>query len=367
MSTRDIDRVYGDPELAWRVLGLLNVYRLLVPSILSVVAGLSPTPRALGAVAPALFSATLVGMFAAGVLCIVLLKRRWPDLRVQAYLHIGFDIFAVSLLLLSSGGVESGLGLLLIMPVGAISLLVANRTAVLVAAISALCILFIQGAFVLGDLAEAGSFTQAGILGAVVFIVALGAAPLADRLRESEALVRQRELDLANLAELSQYVVERLRESIIVVDEQDRVRLINESARQILSPGDSATDALLGELSPRLLYLLETWRQKPLDEGHGQATLLTADGMREIRPRFAPLGNRLPSPVIIFLEDLSQISARVEQTKLAALGRLSASIAHEIRNPVGAMSHAAQLLDEAEGLTVRTAGSPRSSATTPSG
>jgi two-component system, NtrC family, sensor histidine kinase PilS len=350
MSTRDIDRVYGDPELAWRVLGLLNVYRLLVPSILSVVAGLSPTPRALGAVAPALFSATLVGMFAAGVLCIVLLKRRWPDLRVQAYLHIGFDIFAVSLLLLSSGGVESGLGLLLIMPVGAISLLVANRTAVLVAAISALCILFIQGAFVLGDLAEAGSFTQAGILGAVVFIVALGAAPLADRLRESEALVRQRELDLANLAELSQYVVERLRESIIVVDEQDRVRLINESARQILSPGDSATDALLGELSPRLLYLLETWRQKPLDEGHGQATLLTADGMREIRPRFAPLGNRLPSPVIIFLEDLSQISARVEQTKLAALGRLSASIAHEIRNPVGAMSHAAQLLDEAEGL-----------------
>jgi two-component system, NtrC family, sensor histidine kinase PilS len=270
MSTRDIDRVYGDPELAWRVLGLLNVYRLLVPSILSVVAGLSPTPRALGAVAPALFSATLVGMFAAGVLCIVLLKRRWPDLRVQAYLHIGFDIFAVSLLLLSSGGVESGLGLLLIMPVGAISLLVANRTAVLVAAISALCILFIQGAFVLGDLAEAGSFTQAGILGAVVFIVALGAAPLADRLRESEALVRQRELDLANLAELSQYVVERLRESIIVVDEQDRVRLINESARQILSPGDSATDALLGEVSPRLLYLLETWRQKPLDDGHGR-------------------------------------------------------------------------------------------------
>jgi len=351
MSTRDIDRVYGDPELAWRVLGLLNVYRLLVPSVLSVVAGLSAEPRALGITMPALFSASLVGMFAAGVLCIALLKLRWPDLRVQAYLHIAFDIFAVSLLLLSSGGVESGLGLLLIMPVGAISLLVASRTAVLVAAISALCILFIQSAFVLGDLAEAASFTQAGILGAVVFIVALAAAPLADRLRESEALVRQREIDLANLAELSQYVVERLRESIIVVDEQDRVRLINESARQILSPGNGAAGALLGELSPRLLYLLETWRNKPQDEGIGQPTLLATDGMREVRPRFAPLGNRLPSPVIIFLEDLSQISAQVEQTKLAALGRLSASIAHEIRNPVGAMSHAAQLLDETEALS----------------
>jgi two-component system sensor histidine kinase PilS (NtrC family) len=135
-----------------------------------------------------------------------------------------------------------------------------------------------------------------------------------------------------------------------VVDEQDRIRLINESARQILDPAGGASGALLGEVSPRLLYLLATWRQNPRDDESGRGTLLAADGMREVRPRFAPLGNRMPSPVIVFLEDLSQISTRAEQTKLAALGRLSASIAHEIRNPVGAMSHAAQLLEEAPGL-----------------
>jgi two-component system sensor histidine kinase PilS (NtrC family) len=350
MTARDIERVYGDPDLAWRVLGLLNVYRLLVPTALSVLAAAAPALRGPGSSAPELFTATVVGMFLAGVLCIVLLKRRWPDLRLQAYLHIGFDLFAVTLLLLASGGVSSGLGLLLIMPVGAVSLLVANRSATLVAAIAALCILGQQGYFVLAGQADAGSFTQAGLLGAVVFIVALAAAPLANRLRETEAMVRQRELDLANLAELSQYVVERLREPILVVDEQDRIRLINDAARQILDPAGSAAGALLGEVSPRLLYLLATWRQNPREDETARGTLLAADGMREVRPRFAPLGERLPSPVIVFLEDLSQLSTRAEQSKLAALGRLSASIAHEIRNPVGAMSHAAQLLEESDGL-----------------
>ncbi len=350
MSSRDIERVYGDPDLAWRVLGLLNVYRLLVPTALFVLAALLPSERGPGSAAPGLFGASIAGMFLAGVLCILLLKRRWPDLRLQAYLHIAFDIFAVTLLLVSSGGVASGLGLLLIMPVGAMSLLLANRSAILLAAVATLCILGQQIFFVLVGVAEAGSLTPAGILGAVIFIVALAAAPLANRLRETEAQVRQREIDLANLAELSQYVVERLREPILVVDEQDQIRLINDAARQILSPPAEAAGALLGEVSPRLLYLLATWRQNPRDDEAGRGTLLAPDGMREVRPRFAPLGERLPSPVIVFLEDLSQISARAEQSKLAALGRLSASIAHEIRNPVGAMSHAAQLLEEGEGL-----------------
>ncbi len=351
MDSRDAERVYGDPNLVWRVLGLLNVFRLLVPSVLSTVAALSPAPRFLGSTWPTLFSTTLAGMFVAGVLCIGMLKRRWPDLRVQAYIHIGFDIIAIASLMLASGGTDSGLGLLLVVPVGAISLLVANRSAILIASLAALAILGQQTALVLLDLAESTAFTQTGLLGAVIFIVALAAAPLSNRIRESEALVRQKDVDLANLAQLSQYVVERLRESIVVVDEQDRIRLINESARQILNPGNGAAGALLGEVSPRLLYLLETWRQNPRTDEETAGTLVAADGSREVRPHFAQLGNRWPCPVIVFLEDLSAQSARVQQNKLAALGRLSASIAHEIRNPVGAMSHAAQLLSESAGLS----------------
>jgi two-component system sensor histidine kinase PilS (NtrC family) len=319
--------------------------------VVYVVATLAPQPRVPGSVLPGLFTGTVFAMFIGGVLCIGMLKLRRPALQLQPYGHIAIDILAISCLTLSSGGTQSGLGLLLIVPVGAVSLLLPNRSAILVASLAAIAVLTQQAALVLTDLASASAFTQTGLLGAVILIVALAAAPLAGRIRESEALVRQREVDLANLAQLSQYVVERLRESIVVVDEQDRIRLINESARRILSPGNSIAGGLLGELSPRLLYLLETWRQNKRKDDDGLGTLLAADGSREVRPHFAPLGERWPCPVIIFLEDLSAQSARVQQNKLAALGRLSASIAHEIRNPVGAMSHAAQLLQESEGLS----------------
>jgi len=351
MASRDAERVDGDPDLAWRVLGLLNVFRLLVPTVLYVVLAMGDQSYYLASTLPGLFHWTLLAMYGVGVLCIAMLKKRVPDLQLQAYFHVAFDVAAVSLLMLSSGGTASGLGLLMIVPVGAISLLVPHRTAILIASLATLAVLIQQVLLVVGGGADTAAFTQTGLLGGIIFIVALAAAPLAGRIRESEAMVRQREVDLANLAQLSQYVVERLRESIVVVDEQDRVRLINESARQILNPGSGMAGALLGEVSPRLLYLLETWRNSERRDQDSTGTLVAADGTREVRPHFAPLGHRWPCPVIVFLEDLSAQSARVQQNKLAALGRLSASIAHEIRNPVGAMSHAAQLLGESEGLT----------------
>ena len=79
-------------------------------------------------------------------------------------------------------------------------------------------------------------------------------------------------------------------------------------------------------------------------------TFTSADGSTSIQPHFAPLGGGRHSGVVIFLEDTSLIADRVQQAKLAALGRLSASIAHEIRNPIGAMSHAGQLLAESPSI-----------------
>jgi len=198
--------------------------------------------------------------------------------------------------------------------------------------------------------APAGDFTTGGVIGVVLFAIALSAWPIANRLRESEALVRRQEIDLANLAQLSQYIVQHLRESILVVDTEDRVRLINESAAQMLGDRSAYPGALLGEASPRLLYLLATWRQGGAAGADSPPTFAAADGARVIQPHFAPLGDSAPAPILVFLEDTSLIAAKVQQSKLAALGRLSASIAHEIRNPVGAMSHAGQLLAESANL-----------------
>ena len=158
-------------------------------------------------------------------------------------------------------------------------------------------------------------------------------------------------MDLANLAQLSQYIVQHLRESIVVVDHENRIRLINESAAQLLGDRSAYPGALLGEASPQLLYLLETWRARTAAPVVPSQTFIADDGGHVIQPHFASLGGSEPSPVIVFLEDTELLAAKIQQSKLAGLGRLSASIAHEIRNPVGAMSHAAQLLAESANLS----------------
>ncbi|MGO9594220.1 MAG: two-component system sensor histidine kinase NtrB [Steroidobacteraceae bacterium] len=339
-------------DLAWRVVGLANLYRLLLPPVLY---GLQlvtrPTPT-VGASDPRLFVFVCIVYWVLGGFMAFGGKGRWRSRRALVFVNTALDTTAICTLLYCSGGVSSGLGILLVIPVGAMSLLAEGRASLAVAALAALGLLTQQILAVIAGNAQTYDYSLAGMLGAVVFLVALMAWPVSNRLRESEALVRRQEFDLANLAQLSQYIVQRLRESILVVDPSDRIRLINESAARMLGDNIAVPGALLGEVAPRLLYLLSTWRQDgSVILRSGAATFVAADGARVIRPHFAPLGSSEPAPIIVFLEDTGELAAKVQQTKLAALGRLSASIAHEIRNPVGAMSHAAQLLAESPALS----------------
>jgi two-component system, NtrC family, sensor histidine kinase PilS len=339
-------------DLAWRVVGLVNLYRLLLPPVLfALYLFTRPTPT-VGGTNPQLFMLVCVVYWALGALFAFGGRGHWPSRRVLVLAHTLLDTAAVAVLLYCSGGAASGLGILMVIPVGAMALLADGRSPFANAAVAALGILGQQIVCVALGSAPSSDYPLAGMQGAVVFLVALMAWPVSNRLSESEAMVRRAVLDLANLAQVSQYIVQHLRESILVVDPADNIRLINESAAQVLGESNAVPGALLGEVSPRLLYLLSTWRADDLNSrGRDFQTLLAADGARLIRPHFAPLGDSNPSPVIVFLEDTGEIAAKVQQTKLAALGRLSASIAHEIRNPVGAMSHAAQLLAESPGLS----------------
>jgi len=337
-------------ELAWRIVGLANLYRLLVPPALLGLALLTRSSPVVGATHPRLFAWVCVLYWLLGGGYAFAGRRLWARRRVLIAAHTLLDTLAISTLIYCSGGIASGLGILLVIPVGAMALLAEGQGALAVAAVATIGLLGQQiGCVVSGDVAS-GDYTRAGILGAVVFLVAASAWPVSIRLRESEALVRRQELDLANLAQLSQYIVQRLRESILVIDVEDRIRLINEAAAQVLGDTVAVPGALIGEVSPRLLYLLTLWRREAADATAETGTFVAADGARVIRPHFAPLGSSEPAPAIAFLEDTGELAAKVQQTKLAALGRLSASIAHEIRNPVGAMSHAAQLLAESPTL-----------------
>ena len=338
-------------DLAWRVIGLVNLYRLLVPLVLLAIVFLPASQAVLITTQPNLFLTSSLAYFFVGVLMVVARRLSWPSVRRVALLNAAVDSIAIAIILYSAGGVASGLGILLVLPVGATAVLGDNRDAFLIASMAALAALAQQTFAYLGGDALVADYTTAGVLGGVLFAVSLFVWPIANRLRESEALVRRQEVDLANMAQLSQYIVQHLRESILVVDNADRIRLINESAAQMLGDRSAYPGALLGEASPRLLYLLETWRQTtggPMDPGQ---VFVAADGGRQVRPHFAPLGGVIPAPVLVFLEDMSLIEEKAQQAKLAALGRLSASIAHEIRNPVGAMSHAGQLLAESDQLS----------------
>ena len=339
-------------DLAGRIVGLTNLYRLLSVLVLVAIRKLTQPVPVFGSTAPQLFDIGLGCYFVLALLLALAGRRHWPGRRTLVLTHSLVDAGAIGLLLYASGGVASNLGVLLVVPVGSMAILAIGREALVIAAIASLAILVQQIASHAAGYAGIADYPLAGVMGAVVFLVAASVWPVAKRLRESEAQVRRQEVDLANMAQLSQYIVQRLRESILVVDPSDRIRLINESAAEMLGDAVAVPGALLGEVSPRLLYLMTTWRgsSEPSPDEDPQWTFVAADGVRIIKPHFAPLGAAEPAPLLVFLEDTSALAARVQQSKLAALGRLTASIAHEIRNPVGAMSHAAQLLGEASGL-----------------
>jgi two-component system sensor histidine kinase PilS (NtrC family) len=334
--------------LNWRVLGILNLYRVVVPLVLLGLYSLGGA-RGLPVELPHLFFGVAAFYLCFGLFSIVLVRRRLLSAHAQTVFQATIDIGCLMLLLHACGGISSGLGSLLFVPVGSLAFLLPPRSALFLAAMAAIAVLLHTIWQQLSGHGDINIYATAGFLGLVLFTIAASASVLATRMRESEDLVRQKDLDLANLADLSQYIVQHLRESLLVVDAADRLRLINESAAVILGDTQAIPGALLGEVSPRLLYSLSTWRQAGRDE-NSPSSFVAADGARLIQPHFAPLGSTAPGPTLIFLEDTSLMAERVQQSKLAALGRLSASIAHEIRNPVGAMSHAGQLLAESPNL-----------------
>ena len=297
-----------------------------------------------------LFFGAAVFYFCFGLGSVVFVRKRLASANVQTILQAAVDMVVLVLLLHTCGGVASGLGVLFLVPIGALAFLLPPRSALFLAAIAAIATLVDTITQQLGGTTDINSYAAAGLLGTVLFVTAGAASFAAVRMRESEALVRQKDVDLANLADLSQYIVQHLRESLLVVDAADKIRLINESAAEILGDNHAVPGALVGEVSPRLLYSLSTWRQRDQSDD-SPSSFVAADGARVIQPHFAPLGEE-PGPTLIFLEDTSLFAERVQQGKLAALGRLSASIAHEIRNPVGAMSHAGQLLAESPKIGV---------------
>ena len=347
-----LQRAAEEPDLAWRVLGTLNAFRVLLAAGLLVIFIAGGEVPIFGEQFPTLFSATTVGYLVFAVLSGFSLRQRWLPVSIQAVTHALVDILAIVILMHASGGVESGLGGLLIVFIGAGSLVLPLRYPTVLAAIATFAILGEQLYSQFTGVGSSVNYPAAGILSAIIFAMALATLPLGRRIQASEALALQRGVDLRNLSQLNEYIVQHLRESIVVIDQNNEIRLSNASASQLLGAEQRMSDLPLASIFEPLDDYVRSWRGDTEFGSHPEFTISSAANSLPLTAHLAPLGKSddRDGPVLIFLEDTSLMNERVQQSKLASLGRLSASIAHEIRNPVGAMSHAAQLLAESAGM-----------------
>lgn len=319
---------------------MFTFYRLILAGLLTILY-FNETNPLLGLFYPGLFQWTILSYLGFALGSGMTARWRTPDFQLQVYVQMLADILAVTLLMHASGGPASGLGSLLIVVIAAGSLLLPGQLAFLFAAIATLAV-FGEQAYSQFKLLyrESFSYTSVGILGATFFATAWIGHLLAKRAQDSEKLATQRGIDLANLAQLNEHIIQHLQSGIIVIDHTHHIHLMNSCAWQMLGKPIAYEHQPLATVCPELADILAQWLQPPtrlLPIFH------VVGGTSEILPRFEQVSD---SGLLIFLEDMTMLNQRMQQMKLAALGRLTASIAHEIRNPLGAISHAGQLLDE---------------------
>ena len=334
--------------LPWKPLRLLSFYRVILAGLLAVLFFSIPGDTGLGSRDNDLYTFTSIAYLYFSVLAGFAARLRQPGYELQTVPQIIIDIIAITMLMFASGGLASGLGILLLITVAAGSILLPGRMAFLFAAIAAMAVMGeeVYSSMRL-DIPISSGYTQAGLFGLALFVTAAATNLVVRRIKETEELARRRGIDIANLAKLNAHIVQRLQAGIIVTDHKHRIRLINETAQKLLALTKVEKGQPLISLSPELFARLADWRKAPDTE---QPVLPAKIGGTNLLPHFTFLGTADGIGSLIFLEDAATLAKQAQQLKLVSLGRLTASIAHEIRNPLGAISHATQLLDESEAL-----------------
>ncbi|MEI7447626.1 MAG: ATP-binding protein [Burkholderiales bacterium] len=294
--------------------------------------------------APTFLRISVVYLIVSGVsLASALWPGRLPP-RVLAGVQIAVDLGALLALIHASGGQSAGFAALLLLPNAGAAILVGTRPALVFAAASALALLSMAGLRSIdGNSADSG-LLQAALVGATLLATAATVGRLARRLAAQERLAVRRGEDLRNQLAVTQAVIADLPDGVVVLGPRGEPRAINRSARDMLSGGASGGN-LPGLLPMRAALGLGPSPQPPSSEVVEFVVPVPDGPERRLRAR------RLGSPaevadVVVVLEDLGRLEARAQQLKLASMGRLSASIAHEIRNPLSAIRHANGLLAE---------------------
>ena len=248
---------------------------------------------------------------------------RFPDPQTTTS-YIFFEIALLITMMSVSGGFESGFLSLIAIPIVISNLLTPNILGYGVAAWTTLAILYSQ--FALNANFDAQDIANAGIFGFLAFVLAWVAQSFSKRLKNSLSINSRQALHIRRLQKISQQALLDLPQGIIACNRRHRVLLHNLPAKTWfnIAEGTQLPDFLISD-------------KKQLIVQHNARSFIVT----KVR-----LKNLKHGEYILSIEDSARISAEAQQIKLASLGRLTASIAHEIRNPLSALKQASQLLEE---------------------
>ncbi|HEX6591758.1 MAG TPA: ATP-binding protein [Moraxellaceae bacterium] len=343
--------LYHKEREDWRLLRIYAWYRLALSALLIAVFALKPEMPMLGAENRPLFLATALGYFITTISASLFLRQPRRQIATYSLMLLLVDILVLTLMTHASGGLNTQLGLLFLVVIAGGNILLSGRMGALIAAVAAIAILYEHFYFSLSHEEDISplAFAQSSILGISFFAMALFSQLIVTRMRHGEELAELRAQDIANLQLLNEQIIRRMRTGIIALSPDRQVLLSNEASQQLL--GLDKPIALFSRLEDVSLLLdaaLFAWQQNPLMR---PIPFKNTPESPEISANFAPLSPEDHSgTTLLFLEDTTQLTQQVQQMKLASLGRLTASIAHEVRNPLGAISHATQLLAESDAI-----------------
>ncbi len=340
-------RQFNTPlDSSWHALYLIGFYRLALAVIFIISYLFLPAPSLLGKENPIVFFIASNIFLIYALFSIMSSYYRAPSFNLQVYVHSFVDICIITICMHASGGIDSGLGVLLVVTVASVGILCNGRVAFIYATSAALIVALEQTYRLIWLDSHGYYFVQTGLLCATLFISAILSNVLAKQLRDSAVLAAQRGVDLVNMGQLNEFIIQRMGSGVLVVDNRMHIRLMNEAAWYLL--GMPAKDELrpVVDVSIALNVELMQW----LNDNQYEPETFRVSGVNAIYPRFIRLGMQDYAGTLIILEDTSFLDQQAQHLKLTALGRLTASIAHEIRNPLGAISHASQLLEESTNL-----------------
>jgi two-component system sensor histidine kinase PilS (NtrC family) len=340
----------SESKESWRSLQAFSLYRIVLALLLAGAHwGFAEDPL-IGAAVPWLARSIIIAYCATGLIQYALTRLRAFPLDLQLSAQILVDIAAIIAILHASGGIRGGAGLLLLVTLAAAGLIARGRMVFFHAAVATIALLVEQGVQILHNAAPVNDYFQTGLLAGGYFAIAGLAARLATFARGAERIAEERGVNLANLAQINELVIRDMQDGFLVVDEKGLIRQHNTQCEALLGPLGGKRH--LSAYAPLVAVFLDEWRR---DRAHLFPMLHDARMQNEYQVRFVAIGREphddKPSPTVIFIEDMSRIRIQAQQMKLIALGRLTASIAHEIRNPLSSIGHAAQLLHEEDNRT----------------